>query len=44
MRHCVGTIMAERALVHKNTNQNREYGILIKQTAKEPALLGCYVS
>jgi len=30
--------MADRALIHKSTNQNRECGIVIKQTAEEPAL------
>jgi hypothetical protein len=32
--------MADRALIHKNTNQNRKCGIVIRQTAEEPALLG----
>jgi hypothetical protein len=39
MRHCIGTIIAERALIDKNTNQNRECGIVIKQTADETARL-----
>jgi hypothetical protein len=34
--------MAERALMHKNTNQNRECCIGITETAEDPALLGCY--
>jgi hypothetical protein len=38
----IGTIMADRALMHKNTNQNRECGIVTRQTDKKPALLSCY--
>ncbi len=38
----MGTMMADRALIHKKTSENRQFRMVIRQTDEERALLGCW--